>query len=150
MTEAATVASVAAKSQNQPPLACRLRFKEVIGRQGPIPNMGEVELENCSHSPCDIEYTMSPLQFFDLEVIGPAGGIISEGHFSDRFSPTREPALLRLLPGEKFRSNVSLLATAPRDKRRPGRYTVQASYRFHGSKVMAEPLTVELHETGTG
>lgn len=135
--------SLQAKSQNQPPLACRLRPKEVIGRQGPVPNMGEVELENCSDTPLEIEYTMTPLQFFDLEVIGPGGGVVSEGHFSDRFSPTRESAFLRLMPGQKFTSNVSL-ATVPRDKRLPGRYTVQASYRFQSRRVMAEPLTVEL------
>ena len=67
MTEATTVASVQAKSQNQPPLACKLRPKEVVGRQGPIPNMGEVELENRSDAPIEIEYTMTPLQFFELE-----------------------------------------------------------------------------------
>ena len=77
-------------------------------------------------------------------MIGPGGGIVSEGHFSDRFSPALEAAVLRLLPGEKFTSNVSLLATVPRDKRLPGRYTVQASYRFQGRPVVAEPLTVEL------
>ena len=144
MTEATTVASVQAKSQNQPPLARKLRPKEVVGRQGPIPNMGEVELENRSDAPIEIEYTMTPLQFFELEVIGPGGATVSEGHFSDRFSPTREPAVLRLMPAEKFTSNVALLATVPRDKRLPGSYTVQASYRFQGRKVMAEPLTVEL------
>jgi hypothetical protein len=143
MTEA-TAASLQTKSQNRAPLACRLRPKEVIGRRGPIANMGEVELENCAGAPLEIEYTMTPLQFFELEVIGPGGAIVSEGRFSDRFSPTRDGAVLRLLPGDKFTANVSLLATVPRDKRPPGRYTVQASFCFQGSKVMAEPLTVEL------
>ena len=137
-------ASVQAECQDQPPLACKLRPKEVIGRQGPVPNMGEVELENRSDAPLEIEYTMTPLQFFELEVIGPDGGVVSEGHFSDRFSPTREPAVLRLMPGEKFTSNESLLATVSRAKRLPGRYTVQASYRFQGRRVLAEPLAIEL------
>jgi hypothetical protein len=144
MTEASAAASMPAKSQNQPPVACRLRPKEVIGRLGPVANMGEVELENCSDAPLEIEYTMTPLQFLELEVIGPGGTVVSEGNFSDRFSPTREPALLRLLPGEKFTTTVSLLATVPREKRLAGRYTVQASYRFHGRRVLAEPLPVEL------
>jgi hypothetical protein len=138
------VASVQAKCQQHPPLACRLRAKQVIGRQGPIPNMGEVEVENCSGAPLEIEYTMTPLQFFELEVIGPDGGVVSEGHFSDRFSPTLEPAVLRLMPGEKFTANVSLLATVSHDKRLPGKYTVHASYRFQGGRALAEPLTVEL------
>lgn len=144
MAEVQTALGPQAKSQNQPPLLCRLRPKEVMGRQGPVPNMGEVELENCSAAPLEIEYTMTPLQFLELEVIGRGGAAISEGHFSDRFSPTREPAVLRLMPGEKFTANVSLLATVPRDKRLSGTYTVQASYRFQGRRVMAEPLTAEL------
>jgi hypothetical protein len=131
-------------SENQPPLACRLRPKEVIGRHGPIPNMVEVELENCSSVPLEIAYTMTPLQFLDLEVTGPSGGIVSEGHFSDRFSPAQEPTVLRLIPGEKYTANVALLATVPRENRQPGTYTVQASYRVKGVRVMAEPLTIEL------
>jgi hypothetical protein len=139
----ATAASVQTKSQNRAPLACRVRPIEVTGRQGPIANMGQVELENCSDAPLQVEYTMTPLQFLELEVIGPAGAIVSEGRFSDRFSPTRDTAVLRLLPGEKFTANVALLATVPREKRPPGRYTVQASFCFQGNRVMAEPLTVE-------
>jgi hypothetical protein len=126
------------------PLTCRLWPKEVIGRQGPVPNMGEVELENCSGTPVEIEYTMTPLQFLELVVIGPGGEVVSDGHFSDRFSPAREPAVLRLMPGEKFTSNVPLLATVPHEKRVPGTYTVQASYRLHGARVGAEPVTVQL------
>jgi hypothetical protein len=144
MSEVTTVTGAPAKSPTQSPLSCKLRPKEVIGRQGPVPNMGEVELANCSDAPLEIEYTMTPLQFLELEVIGPGGSIVSEGHFSDRFSPMREAAVLRLLPGEKFTSTVSLLATVPREKRRPGRYAVQASYRFQGRMVLAEPLTIEL------
>src|SRR5260370_23059194 len=109
MTQA-THASAQTKSQNRAPLACRLRPKEVAGRRGPLANMGEVELENCSDVPLQIEYTMTPLQFFELEVIGPDGAIVSEGRFSDRFSPTRGTAVLRWLPGEKFTADVSLLA----------------------------------------
>src|SRR5438034_2504259 len=127
MSEATTVASVQAKGQNPPLLACRLRPKDGIGPQGAVPNMGEVELENCSDAPLEIEYTMTPLQFFELEVIGPGGAIMSEGRFSDRLSPRRDAAVLRLLPGDKFTANVSLLATVPHDKRPPGRYTLQAS-----------------------
>jgi hypothetical protein len=144
MNEVIAASGTPAGSPVQPPLACRLRPKHVIGRQGPIPNMGEVELENRSASPVEIEYTMTPLQFLDLVVIGPGGEVVSEGHFSDRFSPTREPAVLRLMPGEKFTTNVPLLATVPHEKRVPGTYTVQPSYRFQGARLRAEPVTVEL------
>ncbi len=144
MSDVTTETSVVAKSQNQPPLACTVRVKEVIGRQGPVPNMGEVELANRSDVPIEIEYTMTPLQFLELVVFGSDGEVVSEGHFSDRFSPAREPAVLRLQPGEKFTANIALLATVPHGRRLPGKYTVQASYRFQGRKIMAEPLTVEL------
>ena len=130
-----------------PAVLKRIRDASLQSTRMPLENadvLGEVELENRSGAPLEIEYTMTPLQFFELQVIRPGGGVVSEGHFSDRFSPAREPAILRLMPGEKFTSNVSLLATVPRDKRVPGSYTVQASYRFQGRSVMAEPLTVEL------
>ena len=129
-----------------PPLACHLRRKEVLGRQGPIPNMGEVELENCSGAPLQIEYTMTPLPYLQLEVFAVFGERVSEGYFSDRFSPMAEPAVLTLMPGEKFATPVALLATLPRQKRLPSRYTVQASYCFQGNRVMAAPLTIELHD----
>jgi hypothetical protein len=151
MNEATTMKGVLEKQQSESALGCTIRPKEVTGRQGAIPNMGEVELENRSDAPLEIEYTMTPLQFLEIEVVGPSGGIVSEGHFSDRFSPTWEPAVLRLMPGEKFASNVSLLATVPTEKRSPGKYIVQASYRFPGGKVMAAPLTLELSgETMSG
>jgi hypothetical protein len=144
MNEVLSAAGVPTSLSSPPPLVCRLRPREVVGRQGPVPNMGEVELENRSDAPLEIEYTLTPLQYLELVVIAPGGEVISEGHFSDRFSPTLEPAVLRLQPGEKFTAKVSLLATVPREKRVPGTYTVQASYCFRGAPILAEPLTVEL------
>jgi hypothetical protein len=144
VSEAATAADIQVNVPGQASLTCRLRPKAVMGRQGPIPYIGEVELANCSPAPVEIAYTMTPLQFLDLEVMGPGGQVVSTGHFSDRFSPAREPAVLRLMPGEKFTANVPLLATLPRDKRLAGRYTVQASYRLNDMRILAEPLTVEL------
>jgi hypothetical protein len=104
--------------------------------------MGEVELENRSAVPLEIEYTMTPLQFFDMVVTGPNGAVVSEGHFSDRFSPTAEPTKLRLQAGEKFTSTVALLAMVPRAKRRPGVYTIQAVYEYASLRALAEPLQV--------
>ena len=144
MSEAATQGSVRTEAPGRSPLVCRLRPKVVIGREGPVPYMGEVELENTSASPLEIEYTMTPFQFLELEVTGPGRRLVSEGHFSDRFSPSEVPSVLRLMPGEKYTATVSLLATVPCEKRIPGRYTVQASYRFLGVVLLAEPLTVEV------
>ena len=105
--------------------------------------MAEVELENCSGAPVEIAYTMTPLQFLELDVTGPGGRRCSEGQFSDRFSPARDAAVLRLMPGEKFTADVALLATVPRDRRVSGHYTVQASYCLNGARILAEPVTVE-------
>jgi hypothetical protein len=101
-------------------------------------------LENCSTLPLEIEYTMTPLQFFELVVTGPGGEVISEGYYSDRFSPSLDPSVLRLLPGETFTTRVSLLATVPLHKRLAGKYTAHGSYCFRGVPVMADPVTVEV------
>jgi hypothetical protein len=123
-------------------LACRLRPKEVLGKRGPIPHLGELVLENRSPAPLEIAYTLTPLQYLDLVVVGPSGTVVSEGHFSDRFSPTLEPTILRLLPGEVFTAQVPLLGTVPQDKRTPGVYTVQAVYEYNGCRIVADPVTV--------
>jgi hypothetical protein len=123
-------------------LACHLRKKEVAGTQGPLKNMGEVELENISPTFVEISYQMSPLQYLEVFVNGPSGSIVSEGHFGDRFSPMRQERVLRLQPGEKFRSDVPLLGTVPREKRTAGVYKVQAVYEYDG--IRASSNTVEV------
>src|SRR5262245_35908352 len=124
------------------PLACRLRRKEAIGRRGPVENMGEVELENVSGTPVEIAYRMTARQYLNLVVTDAAGGVVSEGHFGDRFAPTLDPLVLRLEPGEKFRANVHLLATMPGGPIPPGVYTVQAVYEYNGFRTVSEPVRV--------
>jgi hypothetical protein len=111
------------ENQAAPPqlLACRLRRKEVVGRRGPVANMGEVELENLSAAPLEIAYRMTALQYLNLVVTGPDGTVVSEGHFGDRFAPTREPLVLHLEPGQKFTANVHLFATVPNHPLPPAR-----------------------------
>ncbi len=123
-------------------LACRLRPKEVIGRWGPVPNMGEVELENRSSSPLEIAYRMTALQYLNLEITDSGGRIVSEGHFGDRFAPTLEPLVLRLRPGEKFTANVHLFATAPRHGLPSGTYTVRTVYEYNGLRAVSDPVEV--------
>lgn len=127
-----------------PPLVCRLRRKEVVGRRGPVRNMGEVELENRSSDPLEIAYHMTALQHLNLVIRKPSGEVVSEGHFGDRFAPTAAATGLRLMPGEKFTANVHLLATAPRQGLPPGVYLIQAVYECDGLRAVSEPLQVEL------
>jgi hypothetical protein len=144
MTDSTAVADTHPKAPVQSALACRLRPKEVIGEQGPWENMGELELENLSASVIGISYQMSPLQYLELTVTGPSGEVVSEGHFGDRFSPARGEKVLRLQPGEKFTSIVSLLATLRDEKPAPGRYLVHAVYEYGDLRAAADPVEVTL------
>jgi hypothetical protein len=126
------------------PLACRLRLKPKTGRRGPLPHWGEVELENVSDAPVEIAYRMTALQYLDLVVSRVGGGIVSAGHFGDRFAPTQEPATLRLKPGEKLTAEVSLFASVPTDRLLPGTFTVQAVYEYNGFRAVSELLPVHV------
>jgi hypothetical protein len=114
----------------------------MTGRQGPVANRGEVELENQSASPLEISYQMTALQYLNLVVTDADGRIVSEGHFGDRFAPTLEPQVLRLAPGEKFTANIHLLATVRGDAIPPGTYWVQAVYEYNGFRAVSEPVQV--------
>jgi hypothetical protein len=127
------------------PLACRLRPKEYVTRRGGlVPNMGEVELENQSLLPLEISYEMTVLQYLNIVIRTPSGEVVSEGHFGDRFAPTAEPTVLRLMPGEKFTANVHLLATLPGDTPAPGKYLSQAVYEYDGFRTISNTVEVEV------
>lgn len=123
-------------------LVCRLRTKPVAGDPSPLRGVGEVELENLSPDVLEISYQMSVLQYLELCVTDPCGSVVSEGRFGDRFSPTRHERVLRLQPGEKFRGEVPLLGTVPREKRVPGVYRVQAVYEYEGVRAVSNALDV--------
>lgn len=130
-------------SAHSQPIACRLRPREVIGRRGLVPFMAEVELENVSDFPMQIEYELTALQYFDLIVRDAAtGAVMSQGHYADRFSPTAEAQYLRLAPGEKFTANVHFFATAPQALTVPGTYSVQAIYEYDGFRAESELIEV--------
>jgi hypothetical protein len=127
------------------PLACRLRVKPAQeGRRPPPPGSGEVELENTSDKPIEVELQMSPLQCLNLTVRDAAGNIISEGHYGNRFSPLAEAYRLRLEPGRKYAHNVSLLGTVRESRQLPGKYMVQAVYQTRGLTAISAPLEIEL------
>ena len=85
MSNVTTLRGIQAAAPPQP-LACRLRRKEMTGRQGPVANRGEVELENQSTAPLEISYQMTVLQYLNLMVTDANGRVVSEGHFGDRFA----------------------------------------------------------------
>jgi hypothetical protein len=145
MSEATTLQGSRPDAPPQP-LACRLRLKEVSGRRGSLPHWGEVELENVSDAPVEIAYWMTALQYLNLVVTRADGFVVSEGHFGDRFAPTRDPQALRLEPGEKFTTEVPLFATVPGDRLLPGVYAVQAVYGYNDFRAVAEPLRVSVEK----
>jgi hypothetical protein len=108
--------------------------------------MGEVELENVSTFPLEIAYRMTVLQYLNLVVTKADGGVVSEGHFGDRFAPTLAPQVLRLDPGEKLTAPVHLFAMVRCHPMPPGTYLVQAVYEYDGFRTVSEPVVVR---TGT-
>jgi hypothetical protein len=135
---------VVAPARATAPLVCRLRHR--IGRLGPSPISGEVELENVSGAPVEIEVSMHPLQYLTLAVTDSRGTPVPAPPYGNIFSPRERPYLLRLAPGEKYTYNVALLGLLPEDKLPPGTYVVRAVYRYKELRAVSEPLTVELPE----
>ena len=84
------------------------------------------------------------MQYLNLVVTDVAGHQVSDSFYGDLFSPFAEPYRLRLQPGEKYTGPVSLLGNVREEKRRPGKYMVQAVYEYNGVKVISEPLDVLL------
>lgn len=125
-------------------LGCHLR-KLSDGRASGSPLAGEIELENVSTSPVEIPIRTSPLQYLNLIVTNPDGRIVSTGHYGDLFSPGMEERLFRLLPGEKFTSPVSFLATVPVAQRRPGIYAIHAVYEVDGIRAESPPYRLDWH-----
>jgi hypothetical protein len=123
-------------------LVCRLRHRG--GRFGPSPTAGEVEIENTSAQPIEIEFEMHPFQYLDLTVTDPSGTLVSEGHYGNIFSPRGGPTVLHLGPGEKYAFGVALLGNVPPEKHQPGCYLVRACYRYKDVKAVSEPLQVKL------
>lgn len=134
--------------KTKPPLAesqqltCRLRSKEFIGRNGPVPHVAELELENLSGHEIEIEYQMAVLQYLDLIVRDATGKTISDRHYGDRFSPFELPKVLCIPTGQKFRANVNLFATVSQKPVAPGTYNVQAVFEYNDVRAESEPLEV--------
>jgi hypothetical protein len=131
-----------------PTLACRLRHQAGDGgRLTPI--AGEVELENLSADPIEIEMFAHPLEHLDLAITDAAGRPVPAMPYGGIFSPfTPTPYIFRLAPGEKYTHCVSLLGTLPKEKRLPGSYTVRAIYDYNGLRAVSEPLQVVIPEKG--
>lgn len=129
-------------SQIRSALVCRLRHR-TTGR-ALSPTSGEVELENASSHPLEIEWGMHPFQHLNLLVTDDRGTTVSAWHYGNLFSPLGKIVTLRLGPGEKYTHNVSLLGNVPEERRRPGCYTVRAVYQYRDLKAVSDPVEVQL------
>src|ERR1700693_1476228 len=94
-------------------LICRLRHR--VGRGGPSPTAGEVEVDKATNETSDINYDSPPLQYFDLVVFDSGGAAVSTRPYSNVFSPLGGTSTLRLAPGEKYTHNVSLMGNVPEE-----------------------------------
>ena len=121
-------------------LRCLLRQRVTSGRAV----QGEFELENLSSATIEIPVDIHPLQYLNLRVRNSAGETVSQGWYGDQFSPGSSPSTVRLLPGERFTQEVSLLATVPAAFRKPGDYTVEAFYDTPELHMVSEPLTLTI------
>jgi hypothetical protein len=108
-----------------------------------------VEIENVSADVIEIEVTMHPLQYLNLVIRDGAGNPVPAAPYGHIFSPRETSYILRLLPGEKYTHNVSLLGTVPEGNQLPGTYTVHAVYEYNGLKAVSEPLQVEVPAKGS-
>jgi hypothetical protein len=123
-------------------LVCRLRHR--VGRWGPTPTAGEVELHNATGETVEIHFDRHPLQYFDLVVLDSGGATVSARPYGDIFSPLGKISTLRLPPGEKYTHNVSLLGNLPEEQRRPGDYSVRGVFDYNGMRAVSEPVAVHL------
>jgi hypothetical protein len=134
--------TAATERATQAALVCRLRPKQ-LARGGSV-LAGEVELENLSSQVLQIEIDMHPLQHLNLLVRDADGALISGGHYGDIFSPLGETRTFQLTPGATYTHNVFLLGTVPEERRKPGRYRVQAIYVSGNVTAISAPLEIEL------
>src|ERR1051325_2556608 len=115
----------------------------------PIPELerrlfAEVQLENVSDEPIEMAYQLDPLQHFIFIVTAENGEVIAETEFRDCFSPREKPALLRIEPHGRFRTEVQLLSVFPHDRRFPGHYSIVAVFAYGKIRVSSQPVQVSL------
>jgi hypothetical protein len=131
----------------EPGFTCRLCLRSGTDKRAHRASLaGEVELENRSRTELALRVTTHPLQYLDLIVTGPDGGVVSEFHYGNLFSPPAEPYTWLLQPGERYVAPVALLGNVPPAHQRPGWYTVRAVYEFPGGRSESDPLRVYLDE----
>ena len=141
MSTPVTVASEAIRGEQV--LVCRLR-KRTTGAAAQSPTAGEIELENVSAAPVEIEGDFCPLQYLDLKITDSAGHLVSSFCYGELFSPVDPPFHLRLSPGQKYVAPVGLLGNVPQAKQVQGRYRVQAVYEYRNLRTVSEPFLLEL------
>ena len=136
MTEKSTSPQQASEGR----LLCRLRSKSTEG----CVYAGEVEIENVSDEPIEIVIQASELEHLDLLVTNDRGEVVSAFHYGIIFSPFSLGHTWQLLPGHKLVRSVNLLATVPEEKRKPGRYSVQAVYVYEQLHAVSERIEFDL------
>jgi hypothetical protein len=110
----------------------------------PYSHAGEDEIENISDEPIEIVIQASELEYLDLLVTNDRGEVDSAFHYGIIFSPFSLRHPRQLLPGRKLVRRVNFLATVPEEKRKPGRYSVQAMYVYEQLHAVSERIEFDL------
>jgi hypothetical protein len=105
---------------------------------------GEIEIENVSSADVEIEFTSSLLQYLNLIVADANGQDITYFHYGDLFSPLEAPHRMRLPPGARHVSPVCLLGNVAAERQVPGRYQVQAVFKYKDLIALSEVLALEI------
>jgi hypothetical protein len=134
------------------PLHCHLIAEQKLDMvDGVFP--GVFELRNDAKEPIAIEYLESMTEHLSLDISDPAGKPVPKEipNYGDLYWTPRMPGdrhnKTRILrPGEKYRVNILLFGqvTGALYPRVPGKYTIQAVFKWGGKEFKSDQVTVEV------
>ena len=155
MALALTTATVAAadepsKKSGGKPLNCQITAKRDSDPiDGAFP--GELALRNDSKEPIVIDYTYDPTDHLNLEVHDAVGKLLANaipnyGGMYETLTIPEKPRTLTIKPGETHRQSLVLLGQIDRTPTipAPGKYTVQAVYKWGGKEYRSDKLTLQV------
>ena len=136
-----SVAKGKPKAVASPKLRCSLCRVPSLRDNSPS-TAGEIEIANDSLDTIEISHRGTILLHLNLVVRDGNGEVVSDGHYGNLFSPTRDSEIFHLLPGQAFRERVALFATVPPGKLKPGNYRVAAVFEAGGQRVASSEIEV--------
>lgn len=129
---------------------CFLEVEQKVG-SNPKDFTGRLVLKNNSDDLIEITYRPHPLIYLDLDVRDEAGkslpkALASYGFIYSPASP--DSSVLKIAPGKTYEANVSLFMQVDQKQRpiTPGKYTIEAVYKWGGKEFRSQKVAVEVRE----